>query len=846
MKISLNIVRQLCVEYSSSEDATAIGADLLAEKVGAQLGGIDEIIKISDKYKDVTIVKIVKCEDHPGADRLHVCAIDDGGKTPDIKRDEQGFIQVVCGAPNVRAGMIAAWLPPGATVPNTIDKEPFVLDARELRGVMSYGMLASPKELDLGDSHEGLLVIDEGNTPGSNFGEVYRLKDDTILDIENKMFTHRPDCFGFLGVTREMSGIQGLAYKSPGWYQTNAKFIDASGPELPIVIKNEIPALVPRFAVLTMSGVKVATSPTWLQVELSKAGIRPINNLVDMGNFYMLLTGQPLHVYDYDKVKAHDSGADHATLVIRNPKNEEDLTLLNGKTIKPRDEAIMIATESKVIGLAGVMGGQDTEVSADTTNIIIECATFDMYSIRKSSMEHGIFSDAVTRFNKGQSPLQNLAVLAKVVESIKFVAGGEVASSVIDDNNLSEEVMNRESLHAPVTLNADYVNVRLGTTLGIEDMQKLLQNVEFEATASEGNLTVKAPFWRTDIELKEDVVEEIGRLYGFDHLPLELPKRDLTPAVQEPLLTLKQKVRNNLSSCGANEVLTYSFVHGNLLEKVGQNQDDAFGLSNALSPDLQYYRLSLLPSLLDKVHANIKAGYNEFALFEMGKTHSIQDIDEAGLPTEQEVLSFVYTAHEKLKKTEPAYYEAKFYLESLAKKLGIDLEFNLVSDKSSPLTGAFAEGRVAAVFIKGQHESIGMIGEFSANVRRKLKLSENTAGFEINLCKLLASQSESSEYVALPKFPKVTQDVTLKATSNTVFNDINLALIEALTNNETENSLGALSPVDIYQSKDSAEQKSITWRYEIASYDRTLTDTEVNKIIENAILSLESLGASRA
>jgi len=296
--------------------------------------------------------------------------------------------------------------------------------------------------------------------------------------------------------------------------------------------------------------------------------------------------------------------------------------LLNGKTIDPRQEAIVIATDQTIIGLGGVMGGATTEVDSDTTAIILECASFDMYSIRRSSMAHGIFSDAVTRFNKGQSPLQNLAVLADIVRAIQELTAARLASALIDDNNVAAETQARNALYPPIRLTSSYINDRLGLALAAETMATLLKNVEFSVDYDETSLTVKAPFWRTDIELREDIVEEVGRLYGFDKLPLALPLRPLTPASQDDLLELKQTVRTVLSQAGANEILTYSFVHGKLFDNVGQDKALAFKLGNALSPDLQYYRLSLTPSLLDKIHLNVKAGYDQFGVFEIGKAHT--------------------------------------------------------------------------------------------------------------------------------------------------------------------------------------------------------------------------------
>ncbi|HEY1064347.1 MAG TPA: phenylalanine--tRNA ligase subunit beta, partial [Candidatus Saccharimonadales bacterium] len=601
MKVSVNWIRKYL-------DFDLPATDELVARIGAQLGEVEEVVDFGAKYRGAVLVNVVECSKLENSDHLQLCFIDDGGATENVTRREDGLVQVVCGAPNVAAGVTVVWLPPGVTVPSTYDTDPFVLEARELRGTVSNGMLASPKELALGDSHDGLLLLDGEHKPGTSLIEAFDLNDQ-IIDIENKMFTHRPDCFGQLGVAREVAGILGKPFTSPDEYLTPSSATATGG--LQLEVRNDVPELVPRFITETFENITIGPSPVCMQTYLVRAGIRPINNVVDITNYFMLLTGQPSHAYDYDKVAAL-SGGEGAVLVVRHPRKDEQLTLLSGKTITPRDEAIMIATDKQAIGLGGVMGGADTEVDASTKNIILEVATFDMYSIRRTSMAHGLFTDAVTRFNKGQSPLQNDRVAAMLRSQLMHDAGATPAG--LHDLNTTGDAT---SVHPTVQVTPEFINARLGLSLSGEEMQQLLTNVEFTVGLEGSTLSVAAPFWRTDIETREDVVEEIGRLYGFDKLPLELPKRDITPAPEHPLLAQKSAIRDSLSRAGANEVLTYSFVHGNLIDKASQKREHAYKISNALSPDLQYYRLSALPSLLDKVHPNIKAGYDEFALFEL-------------------------------------------------------------------------------------------------------------------------------------------------------------------------------------------------------------------------------------
>lgn len=847
MKISLSALQSLTSQYKLAGDLVPDGVDVLVEKIGAQLGAVEEVIDFGKKYQDVVVVKVAKCEKHPNADKLSVCAIDDGGVTNEVKRDEGGLITVVCGAPNVREGLTVAWLPPGSTVPETADhQDPFVLEARELRGVVSNGMLASPKELAISDSHDGILEIDKNIVPGTLFVDAFNLKDDKIIDIENKMFTHRPDCFGMLGVAREIAGIQGQKFTSPQWYRTD---VTVAGPDtvtLPLTLKNELPELVKRFVLLPMSEVTVGPSPVWLQLALTRVGLRPINNIVDLTNYYMLLTGQPLHAYDYDKVKAQSSG--DPAIVVRQPREGEKLALLNGKEIEPRLGAIMIATDKELIGLGGVMGGADTEVDETTKNIILEAANFDMYSIRRTSMAHGLFTDAVTRFNKGQSPLQNTAIIAKIAEDVAGLAGGKIAGPLLDDNQLPAEVTERQSLHPPVRTNAAYINERLGLNLTTDDITKLLENVEFRVQAADTDLLITAPFWRTDIEIPEDIVEEVGRLYGYDHLPLELPKRTVTPTPKDNLLDTKAKIRASLAGAGANELLTYSFVHGDLLQKAGQNLEQAYKLSNALSPDLQYYRQSLTPSLLEKIHPNIKTGFDRFALFELGKAHVLDKVDDDGLPAEFERVALVFAADDKAAKDFPgaAYYQVRKYLMHLLSAFGLAswTTFEPISsEETDSATPYYALNRAATVRVGDA--IIGRIGEYTPSVRRALKLPVYSAGFELGIGIFLQA-GEVNKYIPLPRYPKIEQDMTLRISVEFSHQEVFDFISSELSQLQPKRTLRRLKVVDRYQSPDSHGLVNITYRLELTSYEKTLRDTEVTKLLDDvALLAKEKFGAER-
>jgi phenylalanyl-tRNA synthetase beta chain len=825
MKVSLNWVKEY-LDFELPE------IDEVVARIGSQLGAVEGVINLNEQYMGIRIVKIVSCEKLEGSDHLNVCMVDDGGVTQNVDRDEQGLVQVVTGAPNVRADLFVPWLPPGSVVPSSYGKDPFVLEARKLRGAQSNGMLASAKELAIGDSHEGILeLVNEASIdlkPGADFAQTYGLND-YIIEIENKMFTHRPDCFGILGVARELAGIFGHAFSSPVIYKTLPSL--SSGDSALLTVQNEIPGLVPRFIAQVYTDISVTPSSLQVQSYLSRVGIRPINAIVDITNYFMVLTGQPMHAYDYDKVVAQDPGADHATLIARLPHEHEKLTLLNGREIEPRPEAILIATATKAIGLGGVMGGLDTEVDNNTSSIILECATFDMYSIRRTAMAHGIFTDAVTRFNKGQSPLQNDHIIAWVDTQLRAQTGLKLAATV-DQSHLTEGAQERGSLYPTITIAVSFINDRLGLALDAEAMAMLLRNVECAVTITNDELQVTAPFWRTDIELREDVVEEVARLYGFDHLPLELPRRTITPAQIDVSLSLKQAIRTSLARAGANEVLTYSFVHGKLLDTVTQNREQAFKLTNAISPELQYYRLHALPSLLDKIHQNIKAGYDEFALFELNKGHNLLHADDSedGMPSELEFLDFVYTSDKK--RSGAAYFMARHYLDRLAADFGLTLSYSAISeDPHVPVADPYDYTRSAYVKIV-DGEFLGMVGELKSSITKALKLPVQTAAFTIGPALLDNRLAMPTSYRQLPKFPKVEQDICFKVADACVYQQLYDFIQAELAKAKPEHTTYILSPVDIYKRDDDQDHKQITFRLNIASYEQTLTDQVVHGLLE--------------
>ena len=801
--------------------------DELTTLIGARLVEIESVEDVSEKYKDVIVVKVIECSPVPDSDHLNLTKIDDGGRAQNVERDENGLVQVVCGAPNVTVGMLAAWLPPESTVPETFgDKEPFILGARMLRGFMSNGMLASAKELDLFEDHDGIVSIDKNAAPGTGFAEVYEL-DDQLLDIENKSLTHRPDAFGVIGFAREIAGIQGKAFTTPAWLdELNPVFTSDGSVEAPVetpTVTIDDPELSDRFQAIVLSGVTAgAQSPLEVQTYLSRSGVRPISAVVDVTNYMMLLAGRPLHAFDYDKLLAIGNGA--VDIHVRSGREGETLALLDGRVLELSTDDIVVANGDVAVSLAGAMGGAATEVDASTTRILLESATFNLYKLRAVQMRHGIFSEAITRLTKGIPAPLGAPVLVEAAKMISQFAGAVISSEIA-------EAYPGKKDDIVVSLPETRVNEVLGTQFSASDVKELLENVEFKVEINDGVISVTVPYWRNDIHIAEDVIEEVGRLSGFDSINPVLPTRDFTAVRQSDFDALRAKLRNALVRTGANEVLTYSFVHGDIMRKSGQNPDDAYRITNSISPELQYYRQSITPSLLVNVHPNIKAGYDHFAIFEMNKFHTkLAGVNEENVPKELDGLGFV-VASGKAAKT-AAFYEAKQYLEYIAAELGLEFAYEpLEEDSNYPVTQPFEPKRSARVWDAKTRERIGVIGEFKKSVQKAFKLSDNVAGFEISPVSLLKLTSGAGySYAPLSKYPGTERDVSFQVATDVPYQQVHDAAKSAFASVTGEGLRITVTPLDIYQ-PESGETKNVTLRFSLGSNERTLTGDEVNKIM---------------
>lgn len=907
MKVSLNEIKKYV-----QIPASVTTAELL-QRIGSRLVEVEGVEDWSEKYRNIYIVKVVKCEPIPDT-HLHLCQIEAG---------QAELVQVVCGAPNVHTGMLAVWIAPGAIVPETYGEENFEISTRKMRGYESHGMLAAADELALGDDHAGIVEIDpHWAQAGDSFAEKFDLND-LILDIENKSLTHRPDCFGLIGFAREVAGILGVSFTEPAIFSeplaAGAKSASTLAQQLARAgVKSAAKAddlqveitdaeLCPRYAaaVLDYEQAPRLKYLTPSDVFLAKAGMRSVSPIVDLTNILMLQTGQPLHAFDYDKLAQICDGT--VKIVVRAARAGEELQLLDGKTISCTPNDILICAGDTPVALAGAMGGASTAIDASTQRIVLESATFSLYHLRKTQMAHGIFSEAITRFTKGQPAWLVAPVLVAAVQQ----SGAQLVTAA-EDYAVPEP---------PVTIQiaTGEINGLLGTHYSHQEIEETLEHVGFTVAHCEPSLETPAttfritvPAWRTDVKIKEDLIEEVGRLLGYDNITPTFPQRDFAGAQGDPLFTLKSQVRQILAGdAGAHEVLTYSFVSEQLLQQVGEDPAASYQIVNSLSPELERFRQTLTPSLLTKVRPNLKAGYRDFALFELnqvarqGDLQSETDADGAMLQTPRLRQHLAVVALQD-------FYQAKAMLQLLARKLQLQLEFapvgvvqatnapqGAVQAASTPQGSAQAEqaaqnvkanqdamacppylARQRSAVVRAHGVVLGYLGEVALSVRRRFKLeAETVAAFELDLEKLLAAPRQQVQLREAAKFPSVHRDLTLQVPVATPFGQVQAMLEQSLQtaispepsaqsepSSHSESSAQSepsgrseqqsaeralsvqsaayhLSPTAIYQAPASAN-KNITFHLELLGQDHTYTSAEISAIMEKVNQDLGQQGVA--
>ena len=804
MNVTLNWLKNyINFELSASELAdrlTMLGIEVESVKqLGAELAG-------------VVVGRVGSIKPHPNADKLVLCQVDIG---------ETEGLQIVCGAPNVREGMLAPVATIGATLPIGL-----TIKRAKLRGETSHGMLCSEKELGLSEDATGLMELPTDLSVGTSISEALGL-DDVVFELE--ITPNRPDCLSLIGVAREIRAETGNPLKLP---QVDFNEDETDIQEITSVTI-EAPDLCPRYAARVIRGVKVGQSPAWLQQRLESVGIGVINNIVDITNFVLMEYGQPLHAFDYHKLAEN-------RIVVRRAAAGENLTTLDEIDRELTSDMLVIADAEKPVALAGVMGGYDSEITETTADVLLESAYFDPSSIRATAKALGISTEASYRFERGADPGAVLAALDRAAQLIAELAGGSICKGVVD-------VYPGQQPLSEIQLRAERVNFILGTTLDASEMVQILSDLGFDVEAASTKnrqadeetspLRVTVPTFRSDVTREIDLIEEIARVYGYDNIPTTLPKGDIPVPAPNLSTEVRKHIKHFLLAAGMMEAINYSFCHPNCFDKIRLNADDplrsTLKLQNPLSPEMSVLRTTLLPSLLENAQHNRNHQIDTIALFEIGSVFIRNGAEKepervTGILAGQ-VGEGVYSNPYR----EPDFYDIKGLVEGILEVCGI-VDYTL--EKTDAPT--FHPGRNAAVL--SSNKQIGIFGEAHPEVLENYDLPYKAYLFDFDMEALVDATIFAKRFEPIPVYPKVERDLAI-VVDKEVLSDMPTGLIYA-TGGELVESVRLF---DVYEGEQVPEgKKSLAYAITYHSATETLTDKAVNALHDKVVKRLnQELGA---
>ena len=814
MRVPYSWLREYC--------APGIDARELAERLAMTGTEVERVGAVGPPVADGFVVgRVVGCERHPNADRLSVCTVDSGDGEPRT---------IVCGAPNVAAGQTVPVALPGATMPGGTK-----LGKAKLRGVESHGMILSAAELEIAEESDGILVLDDGPAPGTALAEVLPVAE-PVLELE--LTPNRVDCFGIYGVAREVHAISGAPLAAGPWAEdAPAEGEGEAGDYASVSV--EAPELCPRFTARVFTDVTIGPSPAWLQARLSAAGQRPINNVVDITNYVMLLTAQPLHAFDLDQVP---DGA----LTVRAAREGEKMTTLDGVERTFDAEAVLVCDNRGPSGIAGIMGGQVSEVSEGTTRVLLEVANWNGTNILRTSRQLGLRSEASSRFEKQLHP--ELCIRAQRIASrlIVELCGARLVPGTID---VAAEVPPAPQLR----LRGERVEGLLGMTIEQADQVAYLERLGFAVEVEGDDLLVEVPPDRHyDVSREVDLIEEVGRIHGLDeHLPSTLPGSTGQVGGLRRDQRLRRRAEDALRGLGFDEIVGWSFTDsgepGRLRIPADDPRAEGVTLSNPLSEDQSVMRTTLLGSLLGAAQGNLARAAERVALFESGRVYlpsgGIGAVPLAGgflgkrtapvaEPHRLAALAVGPLAPRSWRGdgSPTDFFALKGALESLATGLGATLGFE-------PSAEPFLHpGRAATVLVGGAEA--GWIGELHPLVARAWDL-EAAVGFEIGLSELVESASAGVEvFEDVTTFPAVLQDLAV-----VVLDEVSSAQVRDAVLAGGGELLRTAEVFDLYEGEQLGEgRKSLALRLEFRAADRTLTDEEVAARRNSIEAELSALG----
>ncbi len=754
--------------------------------------------RLDSEIRNVVVGKVLSIVRHANSDHMWVCQVDVGKEEP---------VQIVTGAQNVKQGDLVPAALHNSYLPGGIH-----ITKGKLRGEVSCGMLCSLKELNLtlGDFpyaiEDGIWIIEEDCKPGDDINTVIG-NDDTVVDFE--ITNNRPDCYSIIGLARESAAAFGLPMK-----HHNPIVKGSNAGSMYEMLDVDVPAeeLCNRYTARMVTNVKIGPSPKWLRQRLRANGVRPINNIVDITNYVMLEYGQPMHAFDYRYVGS-------GKIIVREATEGETLTTLDGNVRQLTPGMLVIADDEKPIGLAGIMGGENSEILPDTTTVVFESANFDGTCIRKTALSLGMRTDSSAKFEKNIDPMMTVPAVERACELVELLACGDVMDGMID-------IINYVPAPATVSLEPAKINALLGTDISEEDMIKYLSLLEVPVE----NGQILVPSWRPDLRLMADIAEEVGRSYGYNEIPTTALKM-AAKGGYSPKMRFESACGNACRALGYNEIITYSFVSPEIFDRIRLPQDsplrNPMRIQNPLGEDTSVMRTTALPSMLDILSRNMAYRNKDAKLYEIAKIYL--PVEGKLQPNEPKILVLgTYGANAD-------FFSIKGELEGIFSALRIQ-KTSYDATKNNP---SYHPGRCAKVSVDGVE--VGYIGQIHPLVAENYDMNSPVYCAEIDLEVLMGMQLPEPTYTPLPKYPTVTRDLAIVCDEA-----VTVAQAASVIESAAGKLLQNVALFDIYRGANIGEgKKSLAFSLSLRADDRTLTDSDSEQVISSVLEALrENLGAS--
>ena len=790
MKISRQWLREY-VEFDLADEQ-------LAERLTLTGTEITGVISLNPGLDGVVVGKVLTKQKHPQADRLSVCRVDVG-------REE---LDIICGAPNVEAGQKVPVALVGSVLPGD-----FRIESRAIRGVQSQGMICSEKELNISEEAAGIMVLDDGAPVGKPLQEFLSL-DDVILDAD--LTPNRPDCFSMLGIAREVAAITGQPLQLP--VITPPPKAPDTSRKVPVTLHD--PQACPRYSAQLIGGIKIGPSPSWLARRLMAAGVRSINNVVDITNYVMLEMGQPLHAFDYDLLRG-------GKIQVRRSCAGEKFVTLDEKQHTLNDEMLLICDEERPVALAGIMGGLESEVRPETVNILLESAYFEPTVIRRGSKTLNISTESSQRFERGVDPNGVLSASQRAIGLILELAGGKPLSELTDEYPRPIE---------PVTieLRTQRVNELLGTQLKSEQIRSHLDSLGLGTVPAAGpdqSITVTVPTFRPDLTREIDLVEEVARIHGYDRIPATVRTGGSVKIIEDEQDRSLQHLFTALCGLGLQEVVSNSLSDPKLLRAIHYPEAPR-PILNPLSDDLSVLRPSLIPGLLQILAHNRRRALSDLRIFEIGKIFRLPA--KGQITDERWSLGGLLAGRSRTRtwdreERDVDFYDLKGLMESVLEKLSIDKFHFLAYDEG----GFFRPGQ-SATLVLGETEC-GRLGRLDEAVKQAFDLEEDAYVFELDVSTLIKAVEKIERYSELPKFPPADRDLAIVLSEQ-----IPSADVEDSIRKSGRGLVVKIELFDIYRGKQiESGKKGLAFSLRYQSIEKTLTDEEIAAVQKKILSDLE-------